>query len=896
MPRFAAALAGILVSTASAVEIRVASFNIGAHFNETFFDFSLGDPGTADHESVKSILARIDADVVALQEIHSVDIQGNPDDLDALAASLGYPHLFVTPHASAFDSSLRVAILSRFPFLTSGQVESPAGAKEITRNHPVVRVDVPGTVNDPWIYSLHLKAGTLLSDRFRRAVEMKRLVGHLASSGLTADDNFIILGDFNPSSTNATFTSLPSGLPATYQLGADIAFPVSYSTNPLAYFGTPMPVRLDPRHLNGSGATFGTPGTGGPALDLMLVSPAIAGRPLQTEIYNSLLDVSNNAGIAKAGSPLADGTSAGASDHFAIVADIELDSDLPDLSLALSSSGVTEAHPAAMVQATASLPAPRASPVTVSLSADDAGVIITPASAIIPAGSTNAIFGLSVARDFLATGTRNVTISASSPTHDPAVALLEIEDADGPYRFAAPGQTLVENFDGFGGGHPPSPWSADGEDPWLGMDDGSIPAPGWRSYGSAGNRAAGVVLANDERVFSTPCLNDSTVPLTALEISIRFGQWRSGSGGAADMAEVEIVTPSGVHPVEALRFVTDATLPAGPVAGGATLVLTGMASGFVVPPGGEFALRVRFTPGAAPAMPAGVFINEFHYDNVSTDVGEFVELVVTPAFAGDLSSVSLLLYNGANGAVYGTHTLDTFVPGAVTPTGHRLYHKMIAEIQNGAPDGLAVAVNGAVTQFISYEGTFAATGGPAAGMTSTNVLVSQNGSEPVGQSALGLLGTGAAAADFAWNKFTGIAHSPGAPNGGQQFSPPAVARQGISVDDVTVTFLTDFDGDGIPDDLDTDDDNDGMPDRDELAFGSDPFDATSRFAVICTRFPAPGLSFPGAAGIVYSVEASDDLKDWAVMSSHAGAGQTIFVELPDDGPRRFYRISAPVPD
>jgi hypothetical protein len=51
---------------APAVGIRVATFNIGAHFADNYFDYSLGDPGTSDYESVCSILARMNADVVAL--------------------------------------------------------------------------------------------------------------------------------------------------------------------------------------------------------------------------------------------------------------------------------------------------------------------------------------------------------------------------------------------------------------------------------------------------------------------------------------------------------------------------------------------------------------------------------------------------------------------------------------------------------------------------------------------------------------------------------------------------------------------------------------------------------------------------------------------------------------
>ncbi|MCA8932458.1 MAG: hypothetical protein KDA49_08305, partial [Rhodospirillaceae bacterium] len=50
------------------------------------------------------------------------------------------------------------------------------------------------------------------------------------------------------------------------------------------------------------------------------------------------------------------------------------------------------------------------------------------------------------------------------------------------------------------------------------------------------------------------------------------------------------------------------------------------------------------------------FINEFHYDNASTDAGEFVEIA---GFAGtSLVGWSLAFYNGNGGTVYGT--LDLF--------------------------------------------------------------------------------------------------------------------------------------------------------------------------------------------------------------------------------------------
>ena len=135
------------------------------------------------------------------------------------------------------------------------------------------------------------------------------------------------MGDFNLSSTDRTFTSLPaSGLPATFDLGADIVFPITYFTDPVSYFNSPAVTRIIPRQLDNSTVTFPSSGS---TIDLFLVSPVIGSRPARTEIYNSALDVSNAAGLPKSGSPLAAGTSAAASDHYAFFGDFELDPAVP---------------------------------------------------------------------------------------------------------------------------------------------------------------------------------------------------------------------------------------------------------------------------------------------------------------------------------------------------------------------------------------------------------------------------------------------------------------------------------------------------------------------------------------------------------------------------------------
>ena len=212
-----------------------------------------------------------------------------------------------------------------------------------------------------------------------------------------------------------------------------------------------------------------------------------------------------------------------------------------------------------------------------------------------------------------------------------------------------------------------------------------------------------------------------------------------------------------------------------------------------------------------------------------------------------------------------THTLDSFIAEPPVASGHRLFHKMIPGLQNDM-EGLAVVVGPAVRQFISYEGSFTATNGPANGMVSADIGCSQIITEAAGLAALGLTGTGRRASDFTWTKFSGIAHSPGLANHSQSFILPALPGQGLAIDNVNVTFLSDHDLDGLPDSSDPDDDNDGQADVYEAAFGSDPLEAGSRFLPLLARAAAAPhgleLSFPGAQGIRYTVECGATLSGW----------------------------------
>ena len=176
-----------------------------------------------------------------------------------------------------------------------------------------------------------------------------------------------------------------------------------------------------------------------------------------------------------------------------------------------------------------------------------------------------------------------------------------------------------------------------------------------------------------------------------------------------------------------------------------------------------------------------VFINEIHYDNTGTDAGEFVE-IAGPA-GTSLSDYSIVLYNGANGAAYDTNVLSGTIPDQQNGFGTASLTYPVNGIQNGAPDGVALVFQGTtVIQFLSYEGTFTATSGPANGLTSTDIGVIEIGSEPLGLS-LQLVGDGTSYADFTWSAPAG--QSPGAVNGGQSFS--GESGPTIAIDDVSVT-------------------------------------------------------------------------------------------------------------
>ncbi len=178
----------------------------------------------------------------------------------------------------------------------------------------------------------------------------------------------------------------------------------------------------------------------------------------------------------------------------------------------------------------------------------------------------------------------------------------------------------------------------------------------------------------------------------------------------------------------------------------------------------------------APAGPAEaqfpnptstVFINELHYDNDGTDAGEAIELAA-PA-GTDLTGWSIVLYNGstaANGIVYRTTNLSGVVADQADGYGTAVVNYQVDGIQNGERDAVALVNGTTVVQFLSYEGTTTAVGGPANSLTSTDIGVSESSTTGAG-SSLALTGSGATYGEFTWTSTTTSTF--GSINAGQSF-------------------------------------------------------------------------------------------------------------------------------
>ncbi|MGJ8698271.1 MAG: endonuclease/exonuclease/phosphatase family protein [Verrucomicrobiaceae bacterium] len=823
----------LLIASLHGDDVRVATYNVY---------LGIEDPETSEYAAFLSILARIDADVLCLQEVRTGDLDST---LLQLASTLGYPHIF-TPTGSDFDNNNNNVILSKFPFASTHSINSPSGAKDLTRTHAAAVIDVPGTQNDPMVICLHLKCCFEPDDFFRRAIDLRRVTNFLDDQGLDGSDNVIILGDFNLLGSPQSYTELPAGLPSTYTLGSDISFPVQYYMNPVSYF-TAYPL-LNPMPLQQDGIDDATYQSGS-ILDYILVSQAILDRAPVLEIYNSQLE-SSFPGLPKSGSALASGTSALASDHYPVFGDFDLESTIP-ISLTLGTNILAEGStPTSLTVTLPQAPGPGESVTVLLCSSDPSEAIPSQMTLTFAAGVTSQSTTLIPLPDSISDGTQTLSITASAAGFGGDEKTLSVLDTDlDHYQITALYESVFEDFPGFEGLSTPSEWTASGLT-WLGLDDGTSATEGLRSYGPDGT----IGIINSEPVsFTGDFHNASGETITALSILYTAEQWRFSFGGSQDRWEVALITPAGTTQIPDLTFTSSNTIHPEEAPNELTEVKNASLHGLNIAPDSDFQLRFTAVPGA-PGTGGGndIFLNELHYDNTGGDSGEFLEIVVGPGFTAPLSEVTVTLYNGGNDSPYGSHTLDTFTLGETTLSGHRIYSKDIPGIQNGDSDAIAIDHLGTLLQFLSYEGTMTATSGPANGMTSTDIGVSQSPSTPVGEESLALTGTGSGPNDFTWTTQPGP-FTKGTTNIGQTFG-ASLQGQGIAFDDLQV----------IP-----------------QAPSNDPSPVILSNSI---------LRFQTLPGFTYLVESSTDLQTWTPFATRQGTGQPTNINLTPLDPARFFRV------
>jgi PKD repeat protein len=122
-----------------------------------------------------------------------------------------------------------------------------------------------------------------------------------------------------------------------------------------------------------------------------------------------------------------------------------------------------------------------------------------------------------------------------------------------------------------------------------------------------------------------------------------------------------------------------------------------------------------------------VRISEFHYDNAGDiDVNEWFE-ISAPA-GTSLQGYTIVLYRGSDGMSYGTRFLGSIMsPNCSNGRGVMLHMMPNNTLLNDVAGFALVSPANVVIEFLSYEGSFTAANGPAAGMTSANIGVSEPG-------------------------------------------------------------------------------------------------------------------------------------------------------------------------
>lgn len=319
-----AALAALCLSAPALATdtLRVATFNC------------LGlNPAASGYDALVDTLLRLDADVVLLQEVSGA---GDAAAIPGLAADCGYAFHFTGGTSGTLSGGLRNAILSRHALLdteswTAAELSGDPLANDITRDIVEVLIAPAEACAPVALFTVHQKSGSTSNDRFRRQVELKRLRQAIdLRQAATPGVQVLVGGDFNEDVADGPFTntwaSTPGGLPGSYKLGSDITFPVTY--DPFGTLAAEGLAYVDATQED-SAVVYSTISGSGRRLDYLWAPVGVA--VLGDEVYDSADDDGLDAPPAghilrKAGAALPAATSATASDHWPLYADLLLES------------------------------------------------------------------------------------------------------------------------------------------------------------------------------------------------------------------------------------------------------------------------------------------------------------------------------------------------------------------------------------------------------------------------------------------------------------------------------------------------------------------------------------------------------------------------------------------
>jgi len=282
---------------------------------------------------------------------------------------------------------------------------------------------------------------------------------------------------------------------------------------------------------------------------------------------------------------------------------------------------------------------------------------------------------------------------------------------------------------------PGGTWLAPASSTFGACNDGDAPPPPVEVVRVSVSPAAVALMAGVSLPLAAAAFDGADQPIAAVSFV-----WSSDAPTVASVSPAGVVTAATPG-----RAVITAVAPGG-VAGSATIDVT------AAPP---------------PGLPQ-TRVTEIHYDNTGADQGEAVE-IEGPAGA-DLTGWSLVLYDGNGGVTYGATPIAAVIPATCGDRGVIVVSYPANGLQNG-PDGLAlVDAGGQVVEFLSYEGAFTATNGPAGGLASSDIGAAEASSAPIGAS----LQRDAA------NQWAAGAATFGACNGDGPPPPPATSTIGFS--------------------------------------------------------------------------------------------------------------------